>query len=153
MPAPGPLGPMAITLRVGSQATGRCRGTALPSRPCGKDGSGEPSHRVKPPSGTDSKRTRRERKSINPDREEPIAMRARLLGALGPTLLSVLGVFSSRAEEGTLERAAPDQEKAVALVRQLGSEEYTVRQQAYQELARLGRTAEAALQRGLQDDA
>lgn len=80
-------------------------------------------------------------------------MRARLLGALGPTLLSVLGVFSSRAEEGTPERTAPDQEKAVALVRQLGSEEYTVRQQAYQELARLGRTAEAALQRGLQDDA
>src|SRR5207245_1625120 len=38
-------------------------------------------------------------------------------------------------------------------VRQLDDAEYTVRRQAYQELARLGRAAEAALERGLQDDA
>jgi hypothetical protein len=79
-------------------------------------------------------------------------MRALIVVTFGPTLLCASGAFLAHAEEGTTGQSTPSQEKAVTLVCQLGDAEYTVRKQVYQELARLGRAAEAALEHGLQDD-
>jgi hypothetical protein len=72
-------------------------------------------------------------------------MRAIIVGAFGTSLLWASGVLSSRAEEGSAAQTA-------ALVRQLGDAEYLARRRAYEELARMGRAAEAALERGLRDD-
>jgi hypothetical protein len=76
-------------------------------------------------------------------------MRAIIVGVFGSSLLWTAGALPLRAGE---EPPAHGRDKAAALVRQLGDAEYTVRKQAYQELARMGRAAEAALRAGVQND-
>jgi HEAT repeat protein len=72
--------------------------------------------------------------------------------ALGSVLLAaVLLGGNSLLRSADSPRPANDETHVRSLVRQLGADNYDDREQAYQELSRLGRQAEKALQEGLKD--